>query len=140
MFLLIACAVFHIPFTRRNAPFRMRMLPCGVCKSRFVPEILLSTVEPHSQGGEPFPILGTGQLIEARVCRAKPRGQGEAEATLVSEAIPFLEYDLHRQVSLRCVFSSDSFRSLFSSLSVGVQASCDGHERSLQMSPLCDCW
>ena len=43
--------------------------------------------------------MGPGQLIEARVCRAKPRAQGEAEATLVSQALPFLEYDLHRQVS-----------------------------------------
>lgn len=41
---------------------------------------------------------GRGQLLQARVCRAKPNLQGEAHATLVSEAIPFLEFDLHRQL------------------------------------------
>ncbi len=110
----------------------MTLVPCQMCGRKYVPEILLATIQPHPQGsqqtgggrlaaigslgggsacygmalgseaddgfGYGFPILGTGQLVEARVCRAKKRAAGEANATLVSEAIPFLEYDLHRQL------------------------------------------
>ena len=39
--------------------------------------------------------LGTWQ---ARVCRTKKRLQGESSATAVSQALPFVEYDLHRQL------------------------------------------
>jgi hypothetical protein len=45
-----------------------------------------------------MPILGRGQFIEARVCRTKKKLTGEAGAVLISESIPFLEYDLHKQL------------------------------------------
>ena len=42
--------------------------------------------------------MGEGQLVAARVCRLKKKEKGENNATAVSEAIPFLEYDVHRQL------------------------------------------
>ncbi|RHY28074.1 hypothetical protein DYB32_006282 [Aphanomyces invadans] len=33
-----------------------------------------------------------------RLCRQRRRGTGDANATIVSEALPFLEYEMHRQV------------------------------------------
>jgi len=45
------------------------------------------------------PIIGRGGLIESRVCRAKKRcATQEQSAQAVSESLPFLEYELHRQL------------------------------------------
>lgn len=40
-------------------------------------------------------------FIQARVCRTRPRGNGESDASAVSEALPFLEFDLARQLMLK---------------------------------------
>lgn len=135
------CGACHIPYLRESAPFKMHLVPCGLCGRRFVHEMLLSTVEfqsdlgvanhsshhSHSQHhittagsvhstnnshdhhntshdthyttnddnkdgpasslaltsvrketqyGLPVPVVGHGQLIEARVCRVIPKLQG----------------------------------------------------------------
>lgn len=53
-----------------------------------MPEVLLASIEPPPG----LAITGRGRMVEARVCRAKKKVQGDANATIVSEAIPFLEY------------------------------------------------
>jgi hypothetical protein len=70
---LPACAVFHTPYNTKAAPFSMNLVKCGVCGDALVPEMVLSTVEPHdrdrdSQEEAQFPMVGYGRLIEARVC------------------------------------------------------------------------
>jgi hypothetical protein len=86
----------------------------------YVPEVLLSTIEPHAWSGQTFPIVGRGQLIEARVCRAKPQAAGEADARAISEAIPFLEYELHRQLLYKLrVMGMNAVFSLRLTLTVG---------------------
>lgn len=46
-----------------------------------------------------LPLVGAGTTLQARVCRErrKIRG-GEDNAHAVGEAVPFLEYALHRQL------------------------------------------
>jgi hypothetical protein len=45
---------------------------------------------------------GEGCLIEARVCRIIRRtGAAEMDAIRVSESLPFIEYELQRQLSLK---------------------------------------
>ena len=39
--------------------------------------------------------------MQARVCRSRPKSTGESDALAVSEAIPFLEYELFRQLMLK---------------------------------------
>ena len=39
-------------------------------------------------------------FIQARVCRTRPRGNGESDASAVSEALPFLEFDLASLVNI----------------------------------------
>jgi uncharacterized membrane protein YfbV (UPF0208 family) len=75
-------------------PFNMKLVKCNMCKRKYVPEILLTTIEP-SPG---MAISGKGVFLEARVCREKRKAQGEQNAAIVSELIPFVEYDLHRQL------------------------------------------
>jgi uncharacterized protein YbjQ (UPF0145 family) len=84
----------HIPFHRKSSPFPMSLIKCQKCKKKYVPEILLSTVEPPAELG----VVGQSAFVEAHVCRAKKRKDGESNATIVSDAIPFVEYDLHRQL------------------------------------------
>ncbi|KDO21387.1 hypothetical protein SPRG_13700 [Saprolegnia parasitica CBS 223.65] len=89
------CFVCHIPYSRSLAPFsNMRMVRCGICGRKWVPEMLFSSTEPPSG----MALTGSGAFIQARVCRQRRRGAGDVNATIVSEALPFLEYELHRQL------------------------------------------
>jgi hypothetical protein len=80
----------------------MSLSPCGSCRRRYVPEVILSSIDlPGEDDGKQedgglgcrgaFPVVGVAQLLEARVCRAKPKLYGEANATMISEALPFIE-------------------------------------------------
>ena len=48
-----------------------------------------------------LPIRGSGVFVQARVCRLRPKSTGEQDALNVSEALPFLEYELARQLMLK---------------------------------------
>ena len=72
----------------------VQCVPCAMCGSHGVPALLLATID-----APPFvPIVGGLAHVEARVCRAKKDAKGDVNATFVSEALPFLEFDLHRQL------------------------------------------
>ena len=59
-----------------------------------VADILISTLEPPPE----LEVLGQGGLIQARVLRLKKDLKGEHDAREVSDALPFLEYEMHRQL------------------------------------------
>eukprot|EP00057_Strongylocentrotus_purpuratus_P014030 XP_011668504.1 PREDICTED: C2 domain-containing protein 5 [Strongylocentrotus purpuratus] len=59
-----------------------------------VPDVLFTTIEPPPY----LSYTGHGCSIQARVCRSKKKMQGEANAALISDALPFMEYELHRQM------------------------------------------
>lgn len=57
-----------------------------------VPDILLITIElPDS-----VQITGRGCFVQAQVCRTKKDLKSESNAKEISDAIPFLEYEIHR--------------------------------------------
>lgn len=89
-----SCRCCHIPYKRKMAPFDMKFHRCSGCKKGFVPEIILSTIEPPQE----LQLTKKSMFFEARVCREKKKAQGEQNAIIVSENIPFIEYDLHRQL------------------------------------------
>lgn len=92
------CSYCHVPYHHRIAPFsNMKLVPCLLCGKKWVPEILLATVEPPDS----LPIRGSGVFVQARVCRSRPKSTGESDALAVSEALPFLEYELARQLMLK---------------------------------------
>mmetsp|Transcript_20579 Transcript_20579/g.31165 ORF Transcript_20579/g.31165 Transcript_20579/m.31165 type:complete len:1455 (-) Transcript_20579:42-4406(-) len=92
------CSYCHIPYHHRIAPFQnLRLVPCQLCGKKWVPEVILSTIEPPAK----LPIRGSGVFIQARVCRSRPKATGETDALAVSEALPFLEYELSRQLMLK---------------------------------------
>eukprot|EP01117_Protostelium_nocturnum_P002984 TRINITY_DN13914_c0_g1_i1.p1 TRINITY_DN13914_c0_g1~~TRINITY_DN13914_c0_g1_i1.p1 ORF type:complete len:944 (-),score=372.42 TRINITY_DN13914_c0_g1_i1:155-2986(-) len=98
----------HIPRKQKKSPYNMKFSPCNVCKRRNVPEILLTTIEPP----EGIQITGKGIFLEARFCKEKKKGQGEANAIGISESLPFIEYNLHRQLmyKLRVMGMNAAFR------------------------------
>ena len=63
-----SCAFAHVPYNHNTAPFAfMRLVPCMSCRRKWVPETILATVEPPQNAS----FRGKGQLLEARVCRAR---------------------------------------------------------------------
>lgn len=65
-----------------------------MCGNKWVPEMLLASIEPPAG----LAMMGKGTFIQARVCRQRRKGNGDVNATIVSDALPFLEYELYRQV------------------------------------------
>lgn len=92
------CVAVHVPYNHRTAPFSfMRLVPCASCRRKWVPETLLASTEPPAS----LQVKGCGQMLEARVCRSRRGATGEADAVKISEVLPFVEYDLQRQVILK---------------------------------------
>lgn len=86
----------------------------------YVPEFILSSIEPP----ESLPTIGTCHLIEARVARVLPTsargGRTENCAEKVSMMIPFLLYDLHRQLLLKMRFMQvNTAWALFTQIKIG---------------------
>ncbi|KAL7751428.1 hypothetical protein RI367_003288 [Sorochytrium milnesiophthora] len=112
------CRMCHIPYLRATAPFPMSFVKCGECKRRYVPEILLSTIEPPAEAK----VIGQGSYLEAHICRPKRKKDGESNATIVSDAIPFTEYDLHRQLIYKLrVHGMNAIFGLKTQLTVGEE-------------------
>ena len=89
----------------------MKLVACRCCGRKFVPPLLLATIERPATIG----CVGEPVVLQARVCRVKKRAQGEHNAFAVSQALPFLEYDLHRQLmyKLRKELGDADFRRIF---------------------------
>ncbi|RXG56238.1 C2 domain-containing protein 5 [Armadillidium vulgare] len=49
--------------------------------------------------------VGQGCLIQARVVRSKRDLKGELNAKEISDSLPFLEYELHKQLYQKIMFS-----------------------------------
>lgn len=86
------CSVAHIPYNVNSVPFNVSMDTCRACRKAKVPDVLVSTIELP----EGLSINGRGCLIQAQVCRVKKDLRGESSAKEISDALPFLEYELHR--------------------------------------------
>lgn len=88
----------HVPRSgRHQSSLPVSTHRCGLCHRRYVPEILLATVDPPAE----LDVVTDGYLVEARICRAKKHKEGDSHAAIVSEALPFVEYDIHRQLMLK---------------------------------------
>lgn len=90
----LACRACHIPYFRKQLPFQMGFSKCQICKKKNVPEILFTTIQPPTE----LSIIGDGSFIEAHICRRKKKKEGETNASIVGDILPFVEYDIHRQL------------------------------------------
>jgi hypothetical protein len=113
------CSALHVPYSHRLAPFsNLKLVPCMQCGKKWVPEVIFATVELPCN----LPIRGSGVFVQARVCRSRPNAVGETDALAVSEALPFLEYELARQLMLKLkVLGRNAIFGLKTEVDVGRQ-------------------
>ncbi|EUT93095.1 hypothetical protein PFAG_00223 [Plasmodium falciparum Santa Lucia] len=82
-------------------------VPCRVCKESFVPKIYISSaVIPQN-----LALIGNGFLISAFVIYPLKKHYGEYLASEISEILPFLELNLHKQII--CKLLVNGFNSIF---------------------------
>ncbi|RXM97235.1 C2 domain-containing protein 5 [Acipenser ruthenus] len=90
----ICCGFCHIPYDELNMPFPAHLTYCYNCRKQKVPDVLFTTIDLPVEAA----VTGKGCLIQARLCRLKKKAQGEANATAISNLLPFMEYELHTQL------------------------------------------
>ncbi|GAB1291419.1 C2 domain-containing protein 5 [Apodemus speciosus] len=88
------CGFCHIPYDELNMPFPAHLTYCCNCRKQKVPDVLFTTVDLPTDAV----VVGKGCLIQARLCRLKKKAQAEANATAISNLLPFMEYEVHTQL------------------------------------------
>ncbi|KAI3637241.1 hypothetical protein MIR68_004947 [Amoeboaphelidium protococcarum] len=94
---LSECQACHIPYSKRRLPFQVTLTKCMICKRRYVPEILITNIEVPAD----LLTVGDSQLIEAHICRSKKSKDGESNASAISDVLPFIDYEIHRQLLMK---------------------------------------
>lgn len=118
---VLDCSFCHTPLACVES---IESLPdCTICKSGKVPDVLLLTIEPPSN----LNIVSSSSLVQARVCRPKRDAHGEASAKEIGDALPFLQYELHRQLlsklkfkGFNCLYNLDIEVTLGESMITGI--------------------
>ncbi|XP_006867003.1 PREDICTED: C2 domain-containing protein 5 isoform X2 [Chrysochloris asiatica] len=88
------CGFCHIPYDELNMPFPAHLTYCYNCRKQKVPDVLFTTIDLPADAT----VVGKGCLIQARLCRLKKKAQAEANATAISNLLPFMEYEMHTQL------------------------------------------
>ncbi|XP_036889890.1 C2 domain-containing protein 5 isoform X8 [Sturnira hondurensis] len=88
------CGFCHIPYDELNMPFPAHLTYCCNCRKQKVPDVLFTTIDLPAEAA----VIGKGCLIQARLCRLKKKAQAEANATAISNLLPFMEYEVHTQL------------------------------------------
>ncbi|XP_011379869.1 C2 domain-containing protein 5 isoform X5 [Pteropus vampyrus] len=88
------CGFCHIPYDELNMPFPAHLTYCYNCRKQKVPDVLFTTIDLPADAI----VIGKGCLIQARLCRLKKKAQAEANATAISNLLPFMEYEVHTQL------------------------------------------
>ena len=89
------CSLLHITVGETGLPFSWRVHKCHACGKQPVPDVMFTTIEPPVNL---LGIAGRGCLLQAKVIRTKKDLKGESSAKEISVALPFIEYELHRQL------------------------------------------
>lgn len=117
----IDCSFCHTPLVCADSI--SSLASCTICETSKVPDVLLLTIEPP----EHLNIVSGGTLVQARVCRAKRDWRGESSAKEIGDALPFLEYELHRQLltklkfkGLNCLFNLNIDISIGENMLTGI--------------------
>ncbi|EFC40020.1 predicted protein [Naegleria gruberi] len=88
------CRMFHLP---KNSPFfRAGASVCPLRGDGYVPNMFISTCEIPNIIEQRFS-LQQKHFIEARICRTKKKKFGESNAYSISNVLPFVVHDLHKQ-------------------------------------------
>ena len=114
-----SCSFCHISYKRHQAPFSVDFVLCKNCRKRHVPQVILSTARCPLGTSIPY------TPIHAFFCKiVKANSNKEAIASAISSALPFIEYDLHRQLiyKLRILGCNALFNLVHHSLQIQVDS------------------
>jgi hypothetical protein len=67
---------------------------CVQCQQAQVPNVIFLTIQPIPE----LLTVGKGCFIKALVTRSYKKANGETTARIISDCLPFIEYELHRQL------------------------------------------
>lgn len=102
------CASCHLPRGRSIFKSGDNGELCNICRKSIVADMILSTIDV-SPDVETF---GDQLLVESYICRPlKKKKDGESVATTVSSNLPFIEYELYRQLQFKLRYHG--FNSVF---------------------------
>ncbi|XP_060240428.1 C2 domain-containing protein 5 isoform X14 [Meriones unguiculatus] len=90
----VGCGFCHTPYDELSMPFPAHLTHCCNCRRQRVPDALFTTIDLPTDAL----VVGKGCLIQARLCRLKKKAQAEANATAISNLLPFMEYEVHTQL------------------------------------------
>ncbi|XP_077965971.1 C2 domain-containing protein 5-like [Styela clava] len=85
--------LFQVPY-QNDAPFPIAINHSPLDTSIQVPEVLFTTIDIPTD----VHITGKGTIVQARFCRSKKKSQGESHAAAIGDILPFIEYELHKQL------------------------------------------
>lgn len=88
------CSICHVPYDEAELPFPVALSKCALCGQSQVPDVIFTSIQPVPE----LEIIGKGCLIKAIVSRPRKKSSGEISAKLISDYMPFMEYELHRQL------------------------------------------
>ena len=89
-----SCQLCHVAYSEHDLPFPIALCPCRICGQGLVPDIIFSSVQPVPE----IEVIGQGCLLRAIVTRPHKKCSGEISAKIISDYLPFMEYELHRQL------------------------------------------
>ena len=69
----LRCQSCHITYRKMDPPLPVSLSKCNCCKKKYVPEILITTIEPPNE----LETVGKAVLLEAHVCRPRKYKVGE---------------------------------------------------------------
>lgn len=88
------CSLCHVPYSESELPFPVSLSHCNVCATGLVPDIIMTSIQPIPE----IEIVGQGTLLRAVVTRPHKKTNGEISAKKISDYLPFMEYEIHRQL------------------------------------------
>lgn len=88
------CKLCHVPYSENDLPFPVALSNCATCGLALVPDVLFTSIQPLSE----IETVGKGCLIRAIVSRPRKKSSNELSAKIISDNLPFIEYELHRQL------------------------------------------
>jgi hypothetical protein len=88
------CKICHAAYSLEDLPFPVHLSLCNICGQGQVPDVLFTSIQPIAE----IETIGQGCLLRAIVTRPRKKCSGEISAKIISDSLPFIEYELHRQL------------------------------------------
>ena len=88
------CKLCHVPYNENEIPFPISLTQCAICGSGLVPDVIMSSIQPLPE----IETIGQGTLLRAVVTKPHKKCNGEISAKIISDYLPFMEYELNRQL------------------------------------------